>query len=76
MQAPDLYAEIVMSNPHGADARGRYLEAAARLNRMIGTGARDEFHAWFEEVSAYFRGFAADAMKLSDHIIDTMVAQP
>jgi chorismate mutase/prephenate dehydrogenase len=75
-QNPDLYAEIVMTNPQGGDARGRFLEAAARLNRMISNGQRDEFRDWFASVSDYFRGFSGEAMQLSDFIIDAMVLQP
>ncbi len=75
-QSSDLYAEIEMSNPHGNEFRHCFFEAAAIFNRAIRTGNREEFKRLFDDVSHYFRGFADEAMQLSDFIIDSMVTQP
>jgi chorismate mutase/prephenate dehydrogenase len=75
-QNPDLYAEIEMTNPHGAAAREHFLDAARTLHEVIAAGDRARFHELFEGVSAYFHGFDEEAMQLSDFIIDAMVRQP
>lgn len=75
-QNPALYAEIEMSNPEGAAARRAFLDAAARLDRVIDSGDRATFVRLFEGVSAYFRDFADEAMELSSFIIDEVVARP
>ncbi len=75
-QSADLYAEIEMSNPHGDEFRHCFFEAAGIFNRAIRTGNHEDFRKLFDGVSEYFRGFADEAMQLSDFIIDAMVAQP
>jgi len=75
-QNADLYAEIEMTNPHGAEARQAFREAAAELDRIITDTDRDGFREVFDVVSAYFDHFANDAMALSDSIIDMVVTQP
>jgi chorismate mutase / prephenate dehydrogenase len=75
-QNPDLYAEIEMSNPHGAAVRIAFRDAAARLEKAIAAGDHDLFRSLFADVSAYFEDFAEEAMRLSDSIIDTIVMQP
>ena len=75
-QNPELYAEIEMSNPAGAGVRRSFLDAAARLDRVISAGDHTTFIRLFEGVSAYFRDFADEAMELSDFIIDEVVARP
>jgi chorismate mutase/prephenate dehydrogenase len=75
-QSADLYAEIEMTNPHADEFRHCFLEAAGIFNRAIRTGDRESFRRLFEGISDYFRGFADEAMQLSDFIIDTLVMQP
>jgi chorismate mutase/prephenate dehydrogenase len=75
-QNPDLYAEIVMTNPQGGAVRETFIEAAREMERVIAAGNRDAFRTLFRATAAYFHGFADEAMRLSDFIIDAMVRQP
>ncbi len=75
-QNPELYAEIEMTNPHGVEVRRCFLEAAETLDRTIGAGDRAHFRELFTGVSGYFKGFAREAMQLSDFIIEAMVKRP
>jgi len=75
-QNAELYAEIEMGNPYGDEFRHCFFEAAGIVNRAIRTGDRGEFRRLFEGISDYFRGFAGEAMQLSDLIIDAMVTEP
>jgi hypothetical protein len=56
--------------------RGTFIDAARELERVIAAGDRDAFRAMFRATAAYFHGFAEEAMRLSDFIIDAMVRQP
>jgi chorismate mutase/prephenate dehydrogenase len=75
-QSPDLYAEIEMTNPDGADVRRSFLEAAQRMDEAIAANDRTAFRELFTGVSDYFRDFAGEAMRLSDFVIDSMVRRP
>jgi chorismate mutase / prephenate dehydrogenase len=75
-QNVDLYAEIEMTNPHGAAARQAFIDAAEELDRIISETDREQFREVFSAVSTYFDHFADDAMALSDSIIDMVVTQP
>jgi len=75
-QNPDLYAEIEMSNPYGAETRRRFRDAAIELAELIDSGDRDRFRSRFGEIADYFADFSQQAMQLSDLIIDAVVAQP
>lgn len=75
-QNPDLYAEIMMTNPHGDEIRRHFLEAASTLDTILANGDRERFRKLFSEVSDYFAGFAGEAMELSNTIIDTLVKRP
>lgn len=75
-QDPALYAEIVMTNPHGARARADYREAVESITRAVDAGDRAAFAELFTGTRSYFHGFAEEAMRLSDHIIDSLVRQP
>ncbi len=75
-QSADLYAEIEMGNPHGAEVRDRFRRAAERVGTLIDHGDREGFRALFDEVSEYFGGFQEESMRLSDLVIDTLVARP
>jgi len=74
-QNPDLYAEIEMTNPHGERVRSQFLDAARVMDEAITMRDHDTFRHRFEEVTRYFEGFDEEAMKLSDFIIDAMVAR-
>lgn len=75
-QSADLYAEIEMANPRGAEARRAFLEAAREVAETVDGGDRDSFRKGFESVSAYFESFADEALTLSDHIIESLVRRP
>ena len=75
-QNPDLYAEITMTNPYGAEVRRAFLDAARALDSSVSAGDRSAFTRQFEEVSAWFSGFGPEAMALSDFIIESLVTQP
>ncbi len=75
-QNPDLYAEILMSNPHGPEVRRSFLAAASDLEAAATAGDREQFRAIFHSVSEYFSDFGDEAMALSDFIIEALVAQP
>lgn len=75
-QDPDLYAEIEMSNPRGDAVRLSFLRAAADVAEMVHQGDREAFRALFQRVSGWFHGFDDEAMRLSDLVIDRLVARP
>jgi chorismate mutase / prephenate dehydrogenase len=75
-QDPDLYAAIEMTNPAGAEMRDHFKAATAAVADLISRGDRDAFRQMFEGVGAYFGDFDNEAMRLSDLIIDTLVARP
>jgi chorismate mutase/prephenate dehydrogenase len=75
-QKPELYREIMVENPNGAAMREAFLTEARRLAEMIDEGDGKAFIRAFDEVHAYFAGFSEEAMELSDHIIETIMARP
>lgn len=75
-QDPSLYAEIEMSNPYGDEVRERFLTAARGLAAGLAAGDREGFVRSFEGVREWLGDFHGDAMRLSDLVIDTLVAQP
>jgi prephenate dehydrogenase len=75
-QQAELYGEILMSNPEGARLRRLYVEQARALAELADRGDRDGFAAAFRETSAFFEDFSAEAMELSDQIIDTLMSRP
>ena len=74
-QQPELYREIVMSNPEAKRFLDLYVEEATRLANIIAGRAGDDFIAAFQETADYFAEFSADAMALSDRIIATLMAR-
>ncbi|MCP3902387.1 MAG: bifunctional chorismate mutase/prephenate dehydrogenase [Planctomycetes bacterium] len=74
-QAPDLYAEIEMTNPQGSSVRRHFRDAAQRLEDVISDGDRAAFHALFDDVGDYFSAFADEAMKLSDAVVEAVVRE-
>jgi chorismate mutase/prephenate dehydrogenase len=75
-QDPDLYADIVTTNPHSPDVRKHFGDAVAAVEETIRSGDRDRFRAIFEHTAGWFHGFSDEAMLLSDRIIDFMVRHP
>jgi chorismate mutase/prephenate dehydrogenase len=75
-QAPELYREILMSNPHGTAFRELFVMQARELADIVARGDRAAFEARFRETSAFFAEFSGEAMALSDHIIDTIMSRP
>lgn len=75
-QNPELYAEIIMTNPQGDAMRQHFRDAADAFERIVATSDRDAFRVMFDEVSDYFADFADEAMELSNAIIDTLVKRP
>jgi chorismate mutase/prephenate dehydrogenase len=75
-QNPDLYADIVATNPHSAGVREHFSEAVAAVEEAIRSDDRDRFRAIFAETASWFHGFGDEAMQLSDRIIDFMVRHP
>jgi chorismate mutase/prephenate dehydrogenase len=75
-QDPMLYAEIEMSNPHGAEVRAAFLQAAETVAGLAAGGDREAFCAQFGRVASYFAGFSDEAMSLSDFLIDRIVERP
>ncbi len=75
-QDPELYREIVMANPAGGAMYNTFLEQASDLARIIDERDDEAFMERFEQAKSYFAGFAAEAMTLSDDIIETIVNRP
>jgi chorismate mutase/prephenate dehydrogenase len=75
-QKPELYREILMTNPNAQHMREVYMREVAELSRLLDASDREGFVAAFEEVARYFSDFSEDAMELSDQIIETLVSRP
>lgn len=75
-QEPELYAEILMSNPAGDRVRTLFVDHAQRLAELARRRDREGFVAAFRDTSRYFERFSAEAMALSDQIIDTIMSRP
>jgi len=75
-QDPDLYAEIEMTNPYGKEARQHFTDAAHAVEEVVASGDREGFRKIFQSITEYFDGFSAEAMELSDYLIESLVAKP
>ncbi len=75
-QDPDLYAAILLDNPAGIEMRRHFVEASAAVDDLIARGDRDGFRRLFEDVHSWFGGFSEEAMRMSDALIDFLVARP
>jgi chorismate mutase/prephenate dehydrogenase len=75
-QNPQLYREILMSNPAGSSLRERFSENARELADIIEQRDEQAFERYFDETARYFADFSAEAMALSDHIIATVMSRP
>lgn len=75
-QKPELYREILMTNPEAKGMREVYAREVKALAELLDDADRDGFVRAFDEVAAYFAEFSGDAMELSDHIIETIMSRP
>ena len=74
-QNADLYGEILMSNPYGAEVRSAFVDAAQDIAALVDSGDRGAFINEFGCIAEWFRDFGPEAMALSDHIIEALVAR-
>ncbi len=74
-QDPDLYAAIIFDNPRSAEVRRHFQEAAAAVEGAVVAGDREAFRGIFERVHDHFGGFSEEAMRMSDALIDFLVAR-
>lgn len=75
-QDADLYATIEMSNPQGPEVRRIFRQAADDVEQAVASGDREQFSALFARVSAYMGEFGDEALRLSDALIEALVARP
>jgi chorismate mutase/prephenate dehydrogenase len=75
-QAAELYREILMSNPHGAAFRELFVAQAGELADIVARGDVEAFMTSFRETSEFFAGFSAEAMALTDQMIETLISRP
>jgi chorismate mutase/prephenate dehydrogenase len=75
-QQADLYREILLSNRHGEHYRRLFVAEAEELAAIVARGDGSTFTKRFDEARDFFRGFSAEAMELSDHIIDDIMSRP
>ncbi|MGM0576836.1 MAG: prephenate dehydrogenase/arogenate dehydrogenase family protein [Myxococcota bacterium] len=73
-QDPDLYAEIEMQNPFGAEVRRAFVEAAGDLRDIADGGDRAGFHDLFVGVGEHLGAFVDEAYRLSDEVIEAVIA--
>ena len=71
-QDPDLYAQIEMENPHSQEVRRHFLEAAGTVNEIVSRGSVTQFRELFSSLSDYLEDFPAEAMDLSDGLIESL----
>ena len=74
-QDPDLYAEIIMTNPRAEEMLTAFRGASESLDRMVAEGDRTAFSSAFDAVATYFAGFGDQAMALSDQVIEDLVSR-
>jgi chorismate mutase/prephenate dehydrogenase len=74
-QNADLYGEILMSNPYGTEVRAAFVDAARDIAELVDSGDRSAFVDEFGFIAEWFRDFGPEAMALSDHIIEALVAR-
>jgi prephenate dehydrogenase len=74
-QEPELYAEIIMTNPRAEEMLAAFRGANETLAQMVAEGDRDAFSSAFDAVATYFAGFGDQAMALSDQVIEDLVSR-
>lgn len=75
-QQPELYRAIMRQNPHGALVRETFLREARSLAERLADDDETGFVDAFLDVRTYFADYSDEAMALSDHIIETIMARP
>ena len=66
-QSPDLYAEIITSNPAGKKIRALFIQAAQELEADIESGTTENFTQRFVAIRDYFKDFSDEAMGTLEH---------
>lgn len=72
-QGPELYADILTSNPDGARLSHVFEQEAAHFARAVSMGDRDAVLKRFREVADFMKEFATWAKKQSDGILNDLV---
>lgn len=73
-QDPALYQEILLKNPSGKMIRRLFFDSAAEMAEILDRNDKEAFQEHFMRCKEYFSNFAEDAMKLSDQIIEKVLA--
>ncbi len=74
-QDPELYAEILNSNPHAPHVLQLFSEAVTSLGKIVGKKDREELCKRFIETRQYMHEFSAEALRLSDLLVETIINQ-
>ena len=74
-QEPELYAEIIMTNPRAEEMLAAFRGAYEALDQVVAEGDREAFSSAFDAVATYFAGFGDQAMALSDQVIEDLVSR-
>ena len=74
-QDAGLYGEILMSNPYGDEVRRAFVDAARDIGALVDSRERGAFIDEFQLISEWFRDFGAEAMELSDFVIESLVSR-
>lgn len=71
-QSPDLYADIIFSQPESLNVIGDYLENYTQALSLLKNGDREGFIAQFERVSTWFGDFAPQFQKESRAMLQSV----
>ena len=74
-QDPELYAQILIQNPRGAEMRDNFIESAKRISSLLDSSDDEAFVKLFCQTAEWFDEFGAEAMALSDTVIDGIVSR-
>lgn len=74
-QDPELYAQILIQNPRGAEMRENFLRSAKRISDILDMADEAAFVELFSQTAEWFEEFGAEAMALSDTVIDGIVSR-
>ncbi len=72
-QDPLLYGPIEMLNPDTQNVTAAFRRAADELSEILQSRDQARFSRMFDEVRAYFGGFAAEATEQSSFMIDRLI---
>ena len=74
-QDPELYAQILMQNPRGAEMRENFLNSSKRISEILDMADEQGFVELFQKTAEWFEEFGAEAMALSDTVIEGIVSR-